>query len=96
MTTSGAQCPFLSAILRRRPCPVSCPTNGVSNVNIEALTAFQKDQLLHFFFHTMPMEQRQRLMATLPQAYNAACERKIVAVIHCTFNEDITAQGERK
>jgi hypothetical protein len=49
-------------------------------MNTNNLTDFQKNQLLDFFAYHMPMEQRERLMATLPRAYNAWCGSKVVEV----------------
>jgi hypothetical protein len=60
-------------------------SNGIHN-----LTDHQKDQLLDFFFYHMPMEQRERLMAELPRAYNAACGRKIVEV-RCVSRDEVLA-----
>lgn len=61
-------------------------TDGIKN-----LTDYQKDQLLHFFFHYMPMEQRERLMAELPRCYNAACGSDIVHVRRTNYNDKVTA-----
>jgi hypothetical protein len=45
------------------------------------LTETQKDQLLSVLFYTMTSETRQRLMAEVPQAYNAAMGREVVRVV---------------
>jgi hypothetical protein len=49
--------------------------------HVKALSYFQRDQLLEFFFHHLSMEDRGKLMNTLPAAYNAWCGREIVRVI---------------
>jgi len=58
-------------------------TDGIAN-----LTSMQKDQLLQFFFYHMPFEQRERLMAELPRAYNAACGRQVVKVVNVAHASD--------
>lgn len=53
-----------------------------SDSKVPELTDHRKDQLLAFFQYTMPMEQRRRLMAEMPQAYNALVGKEIVQVVH--------------
>jgi hypothetical protein len=56
-------------------------------MDTQNLTAFQMEQLIHFFGYYMSGEQRDKLMATLPRVYNAWCGRKIVKVVQPTFND---------
>jgi len=47
---------------------------------LRKLNGFEKDILLEWFLHFMPMEQRGKLMRELPQTYNKVCGRDIVEV----------------
>jgi hypothetical protein len=45
------------------------------------ISNYNKDVLIHFFHHTMPMEQRLRLMKEHPKAYNELVGGNIVTVV---------------
>jgi hypothetical protein len=47
----------------------------------EALTYEQSKQMLEFFMYRAKHDLREKLAATLPQAYNAWCGRNIVEVV---------------
>lgn len=48
---------------------------------LDQMTSFEKDLVILFFGQHMSMEQRRRLMAELPVAYNHLCGDKIVQVV---------------
>lgn len=58
--------------------------------NVDKLDSFEKDELLRWFLHWMPMEKRREMMAKYPQTYNKVCERKIVKVVRC---EEVVTAG---
>lgn len=45
------------------------------------MTTRQQRQLLEAVMYRLTLEQRREVMAELPQAYNAWCEREVVKVI---------------
>ncbi len=57
-------------------------------MNLDHAKTFNKDLVLQWFLHHMPMDQRQKLMNALPEAYNDLCGREIVTVVH---TEDLPA-----
>lgn len=46
----------------------------------DQLTTFEKDLLLRWFFHKMPMDQRHELMRGFPLIYNKAVGHEVMAV----------------
>ena len=48
--------------------------------NVEALNGFEKEELLRWFMHWLPMERRRELMQRYPQHYNKLVGREIVVV----------------
>ena len=45
----------------------------------DQLSTFHKDQLLHVLTYHMGTEMRQKLMLSVPDAYNALCGRVVVS-----------------
>lgn len=49
---------------------------------IDQLGTFEKDLLLRWFFHKLPMDQRGELMREFPLIYNKAVGRQVMIVIN--------------
>jgi hypothetical protein len=52
----------------------------MSNISHTA-SQFHKDQLLEWFMYHMSMEQRSKLVAELPAAYNSAVGQEVMVVV---------------
>lgn len=58
---------------------------------IDQLGSFEKDLLLRWFFHKMPMDQRTELMSEFPLIYNKAVGHAVMEVIN-RAHEDLPVQ----
>ena len=48
--------------------------------NVENLSTLEKEELLRWFMHWLPMEKRGELMARYPQHYNKMLGKKLLMV----------------